>query len=699
MNTKITAQIRQAMLDKLRTSLLSQKHATILKLEPLSEGHELNITPRWAGFKIPYFDLKGCETGFYRFRFLQYQPSSGFGSMTKPPVKPLRYMQPKASVIEVYFPPVLGGGLDWVKVAKDPEIPVGITEGELKAACACANGILPTIGLGGVFNWQSAKLNQALIPSLEKFEWSKRSTYIIFDSDAASNPMVRVAQSRLTKALRQRGAKVFIVSIPSAKDGGKQGLDDLAFTAGIAAVESAIEQAAPDEAAVELHAMNEEFAFVHETAEVVEFSTNMVWDAGKFMSSVARNRIHEERTVRTNRNGGMTEHLERRFTAKEWMEWPERTQFSRFTYEPGEGKVVGDCVNTWPGWACEPKPGDVSLWIELIERLFPVETGATLEYLRQWFAYPIQNPGAKLHTAVVVWGTEQGTGKTLLGNTMKAIYGENFRSIGNTELVGAYNEWAANRQFIVGDEISTGSRRQITDMMKDVITREQVTVNAKYRAHHTVRDCINYYFTSNHPDAFFVTDQDRRYVVLEATREAAPPEFYQAYTEWLATGGAAALFHHLAFEVDIEGFDPKGRAPLTESKKGMVANSKGDLEDWIGRMLESPQEVLGKPYDLWSPQELLRAYDPDQRGKVSANGISRALTATDARQPCGVTACPTAIGRVRLWAIRNQDRYRLMGPAAVGKAYDTERHIYDPKRKFEAKMKAAKKEEPHTQLP
>lgn len=684
MDAKSLKQVQQAMLDKLRTSLLTPRHAAALRLEPAAEGHALDVNPKWAGFKIPYFDLRGRETSFFRFRFLQYQPSTGFGAEVEGPKKPLRYAQPKGSALEAYFPPLLGDR-SWERVSKDPSVPIGLTEGELKAACCCANGILPMVGLGGVFNWQSARLNLPLIPSLEAFDWNGRAVYLVFDSDAASNPMVRVAQSRLTKALRMRGARMFVGSIPPAPDGGKQGIDDLAFREGAAAAEDVIASAEADEAAAELHAMNEEYAFVHETAEVVEFATGMAWDAGKFVSSVAKNRVYMEKTLRTGKNGQTSEHMEKKFTAKEWMEWPRRAQFSRFAYEPGEPKIVGDKVNVWSGWACEPKPGDVSPWIDLMEAMFPGETGATLEYLRQWFAWPIRNPGAKLHTAVVVWGSEQGTGKTLLGTTMKRIYGENFRSIGNTELVGAYNEWAANRQFVVGDEISTGSRRAITDMMKDVITRESVTVNAKYRAHYTVRDCINYYFTSNHPDAFFVTDQDRRYLVLEATREAKPPEFYQKYAEWLRGPGAAALFHHLAVEVDLEGFDPKGRAPMTNSKANMVADGRGDLDEWLSRLLDDPEGTTKRPWALWTTQELVRLYDPDGRTKVTANGIARALRPTSARQPAGGTAVPTSAGRVRLWALKDWERFAFQGPAAVAKAYDEERAASDPKRKFEQK--------------
>jgi hypothetical protein len=71
-----------------------------------------------------------------------------------------------------------------------------------------------------------------------------------------------------------------------------------------------------------------------------------------------------------------------------------------------------------------------------------------------------------------------GTGKTLLGYTLARIYGQNFIKIKIKDLYDTW--WAENRQFVLGDEITGSDKRAEADMMKAMITQEEVNINIKY---------------------------------------------------------------------------------------------------------------------------------------------------------------------------------------------------------------------------
>jgi hypothetical protein len=88
-----------------------------------------------------------------------------------------------------------------------------------------------------------------------------------------------------------------------------------------------------------------------------------------------------------------------------------------------------------------------------------------------------------------------------------AIYGHNFIKIKSKDLYDTW--WAENRQFVLGDEISGSDKRAEADMMKAMITQEEVNINIKYIPQFSIPDCVNYYFTSNHADALFLEDEDR----------------------------------------------------------------------------------------------------------------------------------------------------------------------------------------------
>lgn len=671
------------MLADLKKSNLSPAHAKLLRLEPFAEGHNLGLPLNWAGYKLPYFTPEGKVNGFFRFRLLQTQPSTGWRAITVPPEKPLRYLQPKDSEVHIYLPPLKGSS--WRKVMEDPTIPVCITEGEKKAACATLYGVMPTVGLGGVYNWQSRRLRQTFLPILEEFQWAQRHVFICYDSDVIKNPMVRIAQSQLGGALLQRGAIIHNVAMPVPKDGGKCALDDFIVQHGVEEAEQLLIKTRPDEASEEVHGMNSEFAVLRDTAEVVALEDGSVLSANKFADVVYKNRKYVTFVIKDEKETPKVH-----YTAKEWLDWPHRLTLARLQYSPGQEQIAGDCYNTWQGWGCTPSSkGSIQPWEDLIDLLLRDAKPDHIAWMKRWFAYPIIHPGTKLYTATILWSTTQGNGKTLLGDTMRRIYGKNYGTVNNVNLASQYNDWVVNKQFIVGDEISTGNKRTVTDGLKDVITRDHVNVSIKYRAQFTVRDCANYYFTSNHPDAFFIDDADRRYFVHEVVAQPKEAEFYERYTKWLDhEGGAARLFQHL-LDTDVSEFNPRGHAPLTSSKIAMIMDSKSDLGDWCMRLKAEPDKVLvdrgGKPlgHALWTSQDLLRIYDPEGSSKVTANGLAREMKRSGFRYAAGGNNTGVVDGaRTRFWALRHTDKMNRQGPATLARLYQEERDAMEAK-KFE----------------
>jgi len=665
------------MLAKLKTSLLTERHAKLLRLEPYSEDHDLNLAVHWAGFKIPYFTLDGDidPAGFYRFRNSQTKPSRGWGATTEEPKKPLRYLQPPDTGCEVYLPPLLEG-ISWREVAKSAATPLIITEGELKAACGCANGI-PTLGLGGVNSWRSAKQKQALLPGLEAFVWHDRDVRLCFDSDLATNVMVRVAAGRLAKALSDRGAIVTLVMLPPGEDGAKQGMDDYAVANGVDALIKVIAEAEPIGPGVHLHELNGEVALVKSTGEVVELSTGTAYSASLFADVIYKHRHY------TDFNGKIS--IEK-YTAREWLAWPYRTEVPQVAYAPDEPTLfTGDgSYNSWYSarWGVAPsKVGTVKPWEDFLHRVFDGLDKTTLQWVRQWFAYPLQYPGAKLYTALVVWGPQQGTGKTLLGETMSRIYGQNYGTVNDIQLADKFNEWAERKQFIVGDEIALGDKRHMASMLKDMITRTTLRLNSKNRKTYVITDHVNYYLTSNHEDAVYIENGDRRMFVHRLDAEPLKPNEYQFYLRWLdKEGGAARLFHYLLHEVDLSNFDPHGRAPETAAKVEMMASTRSDVEDWAVQLKADPDTAIPLPrdstrrFDLFRTTDLLKLYDPDGRERVRSIGMGRALSHAGIFKVADGSNNAVIEGvRTRFWAVRNPDLYRSINPAKARALYLKER--------------------------
>ena len=65
---------------------------------------------------------------------------------------------------------------------------------------------------------------------------------------------------------------------------------------------------------------------------------------------------------------------------------------------------------------------------------------------------PIQHPGAKLKSTIVVHGP-QGTGKNLFFEALMRIYGEYGDVIDQSAVEDKFNDWASRKLFMIADEV------------------------------------------------------------------------------------------------------------------------------------------------------------------------------------------------------------------------------------------------------
>lgn len=595
---------------------------------------------------IPYIDENNKDTKFYRLRYLD-QPT-GFKALGKP----LRYAQPRDTVCGAYLP--CGVGIDWKTIVSNNEMSVVITEGEIKAAAMCVNDI-PTIGLGGVFSWKSTARGIDLIPALTRIKWAGRSVVVAFDSDAATNQMIVVAMSQLTKKLTELGAFVSIASLPPLDDGSKAGLDDLLVAHGLDFVKDVLNQAEPSGLAGPLWQMSSEVAYIRDPGLIIQRASGRKMTHTAFTQHAYANRKIMVETTKADGGVKMTE----KSLAQTWLEWPARFELERLTYAPGQGRVIDDNqYNLWSGWGCQPAKGDLGPWHDLMDYVFGKDKD-TRRWFESWAAFPLQNPGTKLYSAPLFWGATHGTGKTIIGYTLMYIYGANATEIRQEHLHSSFNEWAENKQFVVADEVTGSDKRIDYDRLKSFITQRSLRLNPKYIPSYEIPDRINYYFTSQHPDAFFLDDTDRRFFVWEMSKPPMPREFYRRYDAWMKGPGPSHLFDYL-LRFNTEGFDPEGPALYTSAKAAMIQDTKSDLGSWVSLLKEDPAGVLGKygkSAELVTNSQLLTLYDPEKKTKVTANGLGRELKRAGFMMVNEGRQVWTKHGPVRLYALKNYEAW------------------------------------------
>ena len=698
-------ELRAAYIAKLAESGFTEEDGKRLKFKKRIHNTTKKLCssfdPR-GGFVLPYFDLNGRENDFYRFRYLEESESKAGWGASKP-LSRRRYTQPPGQTPRAYYPPIFPrpGDWTWAKVRDNLSLPVMITEGELKAAAGTALG-RPTIGLGGVWNFTSKKAGKLLIDDLKQFKWKaddatsgvvSRRVDIIFDSDAATNTDVQKAMVRLADILTDEGATVYTTFFPNTRDLEKTGLDDFIVAMGskaFEAIKGLLENSELYDRSAELQKYNSRFAWImNPGASIISLEDGALTYGNVFAErTFLSNWGNEQYGVESDPDSkGITKIIKKKI-AKDWKDWPARRNLASISYLPGKPVITDNFeYNTWQPNPVTPKQGSVKPWRTLIDFLFEGADDGAIQWFESWCAYQFQKQGSKLYTAVLLHGARNGSGKSLVGETLGALFGSyNFARISNEDLRSGYNDWAQHTQFVLGDEIVGSDKRNDISVLKRLVTQESVRISIKYVPAYAIPDCMNYLFTSNYGDAFYLDDFDRRFFV-QHVNEGNPLDqsFYDKYEIWMKSDkGQAALLHYF-LEYDCGEFHPKSKAMTTTSKFAMIASVKTDVDEWVSRLKEYPEEVMTEltgskdlNSDLWTARELLTWYQKlTDDTRLSAQGLGRKMSSAGFFQ---TKLIKTMKGAHHWWAIRNTKRWRTASNADIRTEVARSRGMSEPEK-------------------
>lgn len=574
---------------------------------------------------IPYYSADGTlttfarngeELPFCRLRYLGVQAPLGF---TKGKVK--RYAQPGASGTRVYFPKTL----NWASIVGDVQEPIVITEGEAKALIAAQYGIT-CLALGGVWNY-AAKGQDDLLPELLAIKWRGRTVYIIFDSDAATNPSVIAAEARLVDELqRKAGAQCTIIRLPANGD-QKEALDTFLEKVGLEGLQKLIERTAPCGALdAKVVALNKSCCWIEKEGMVYDREQRVFVKKDNFTNG---SRFSSEHHI-TMAAKGRTD-AKRVSVAATWLIHPHAARFPEILFRPGDGPVTktdsgAPAMNMWEGW--DSAPGDVEPFLELTEFLFSRMEPHDQDLPLKLLAYKAQNPAAKIPLAIMMLG-RQGCGKGLWQEcVMEAFhpYGEPL----NSAIFGKeFNSWIERALVCVVQEAKPEHMQANSDRIKSLITDLKQPMRDLYRPMRKVNSYTFYIFSSNERGAGAFSTDDRRMIVVDcppkeklgdrATQEAF---YYDRVGVWKTNGGGKKLLHYL-LNMDLKGWRPPSAAPMTAEKNQAYVESLNPIQTLAEEMKEGSEHAVKR----WMDQMMSWADNSINSNNPSLVAHARAIAA------------------------------------------------------------------------
>ena len=282
---------------------------------------------------------------------------------------------------------------------------------------------------------------------------------------------------------------------------------------------------------------------------------------------------------------------------KYWMEHGSRAivRQDEVGFDPGAEDPRVTC-NLWGGWPTEPKAGSCEHLLELLRYMCSGESNATTLYdwVLKWVAYPIQHPGAKMKTTIVVHGP-QGTGKNLFFEAVMGIYGKYGRILDQDALHDKHNDWASRKLFLIADEVvAQKDRYDLKNKLKTLITGTWVRINPKHIAAYDEANHVNLVFLSNESMPAVLEEDDRRHCVIW-TPGKKDKAFYDALLAEIRNGGIAALHHHL-LHLPLGDFNPGTPPPDTRAKRELIDLAQDSPVEFVDAVLfgDIPQVLQGR---------------------------------------------------------------------------------------------------------
>ena len=235
-----------------------------------------------------------------------------------------------------------------------------------------------------------------------------------------------------------------------------------------------------------------------------------------------------------------------------------------------------DSVNTYLPCPGVRKAGDVTPFLNHIEKLLPVE--ADRDILLNWMAYKVQNPGECMRWAPVLVGAP-GNGKTTVAEVMSYAIGHKYVSVvQSSDVDNKFNGWAYEKCLAVINDFKVGDKRDVMEVLKPMITDERIPVQKKGTDTVTSSNHLGFIITSNHRDAVVKTSDDRRYAVFftaqnnesDILRDGMDDEYFVQLNQWLKNGGKAVVAEYLSQRHVVSH---PNRAPETSSMSEAIRES------------------------------------------------------------------------------------------------------------------------------
>ncbi|KAA6391784.1 MAG: hypothetical protein EZS28_012690 [Streblomastix strix] len=231
----------------------------------------------------------------------------------------------------------------------------------------------------------------------------------------------------------------------------------------------------------------------------------------------------------------------------------------------------------------------LQMYFDLIKETIAAGDERVYEYILNWIAWLIQNPGKKSRAAIVLQG-RQGIGKNRFTDVIAEITSRyccsNITNI--DEFTGRFNSVVENKMFAVLNEMMkyNDSKKGVATVMKSIILDLTIKINEENQPGRTVENVVNIIYVTNADMLVQLDTDDRRYLVCTCKTVHQVGEEHKEDSEYfnvLNQNYIQVFYENLMtflLEKDISQFNPT-LILMTEAKKQLINVNRFPKDDMI----------------------------------------------------------------------------------------------------------------------
>lgn len=305
----------------------------------------------------------------------------------------------------------------------------------------------------------------------------------------------------------------------------------------------------------------------------------------------------------------------------DWLEHPERQEIPRehLVFDPLQRHSEADgYINMFRGLPLSPVH-DESRCQAIIKLVWHLCNGSLVQvnWLLSWIALPLQQPGAKMASAILMHSDVHGSGKSLFWEAViKPLYGDYGATLGQHQLESQYTDWRSQKLFALFEEVlGRDSKYSHTGTLKHMITGATHRVEKKFISGWEEANHMNAVFLSNEIQPFPIEPADRRMMVIWPQTKL-PDDLRDQVLAEIHGGGIEAFYGFLLrrkllwfssddAKAEALPFGTHTEPPVTPEKKRLIDFGR---PPWDTFVLEWAGDELDVPYQTCLTGDLFIAY-------------------------------------------------------------------------------------------